>query len=212
MSGLPGAKGDSSPNWITSSWPPETVEILRYQWEAVALPYWEQLANFARAHDVAFAVEMHGRQLVYNPASFRRLRDAIGPDVIGTNLDPSHLIWQGCDILAVIEDLGASIRHVHAKDVRVERRREVDGFLDPLEPAAVGQRTWNYVTLGQGHPGGSVFWRDVVYALRRVGYTGPLSIEHEDVIVSGEEGIRRAVGILRPAIFRQAADWTPADV
>lgn len=213
MSGLPGAPGDRWPNWITSSWPPEALEILRYQWEDVALPYWEQLAATARGLGVRLAVEMHGRQLVYNPSSFQRLRDAVGDDVVGVNLDPSHLMWQGCDILAVVEELGDAITHVHAKDVRIERRRcAVDGLLDPLTPAEARSRTWNYVTLGQGHPGGEVFWRDFVYALRAVGYAGPLSIEHEDVIVSGEEGIRRAVDILAPSIFRQAPDWMPADV
>lgn len=213
MSGLPGARGDRLPNWITSSWPPEAVEILRYQWEKVALPYWEDLAGLARRLGVRLAVEMHGRQLVHNPASFHRLQDAIGDDVVGANLDPSHLMWQGCDILAVVEDLGSSIAHVHAKDIRIEpRRNAINGLLDPLAPAEARQRSWNYVTLGQGHAGGATFWRDFVYALRSVGYTGPLSIEHEDVIVSGEEGIRRAVDILKPAIFRQAPDWVPAEV
>lgn len=213
MSGLPGAKGDSSPNWITSSWPPEAVEILRHQWDDVALPYWHDLAALARRLGVRLAVEMHGRQLVHNPSSFRRLQQEVGDDVVGVNLDPSHLMWQDCDVLAVIEDLGDAIAHVHAKDVRLEQRRiAVDGLLDPQPPAEARERTWNYVTLGQGHPGGQVFWRDFVYALRAVGYSGPLSIEHEDVIVSGEEGIRRAVGILRPSIFRQAPDWAPAEV
>lgn len=213
MSGLPGAKGDSSPNWITSSWPPEAVEILRHQWEDVALPYWHDLAAFARRVGVRLAVEMHGRQLVHNPASFRRLQQEVGADVVGANLDPSHLMWQGCDVLAVVEELGDSIAHVHAKDVRIERRRTaLDGLLDPLPPDAARERTWNYVTLGQGHPGGPVFWRDFVYALRAAGYSGPLSIEHEDMIVGGEEGIRRAVDILRPSIFHDAPDWVPAEV
>lgn len=148
---------------------PEAAGILRHQWEDVALPYWEGLAGFARRKGVRLAVEMHGRQLVYNPASFRRLQDAVGDDVVRVNLDP-------------------------------------------LAPSEAGRRTWNYVTLGQGHPGGAVFWRDFVYALRAVGYDGSLSIEHEDVIVSSEEGIRRAVEVLRPSIFRQPPDWSPAEV
>ena len=40
MSGLPGgAPGDKTPNWVTTSWPPETQEILDYQWNQVAIPY-----------------------------------------------------------------------------------------------------------------------------------------------------------------------------
>lgn len=214
MSGLPaGAPGDRMPNWITSSWPPEAVTMLEYQWNDVALPYWESLAQEATRLGVKLAVEMHGRQLVYNVRSYQRLKQAVDSPAIGANLDPSHLMWQGCDIPSVIQELGKDIIHVHAKDVRIERRRsDVHGLLDPLPPAAANQRTWNYVALGNGHVGGGEFWRDVVYTLRTVGYEGPLSIEHEDVLVSGEEGIRRATEILRSTLFREPPDWVPADV
>ena len=38
MSGLPaGSAEDRMPNWVVSSWPPETQAILRYQWEEVLL-------------------------------------------------------------------------------------------------------------------------------------------------------------------------------
>ena len=43
MSGLPGGRGDQNANWITTAWPPEGQEILRYQWNDVALPYWHDL-------------------------------------------------------------------------------------------------------------------------------------------------------------------------
>jgi sugar phosphate isomerase/epimerase len=39
MSGLPGARGDLYPNWITSSWPSEAIEILEWQWNEKALPF-----------------------------------------------------------------------------------------------------------------------------------------------------------------------------
>lgn len=212
MSGLPAAPGDRYPNWITSSWPPEAVEILRHQWD-IALPYWNTLTSLARACGVTLAVEMHGRQLVFNPESFTHLRDEVGDDVVKANLDPSHLMWQSCDILEVIHALGGSIGHVHAKDVRIEpTRARVQGLLDPRPPSQAGARAWNYVTLGHGHPGGAVFWSDFLYALRSVGYDGAVSVEHEDVLVSGAEGVRTGVAILRRALFREAPDWTPADV
>jgi len=214
MSGLPaGVPGDSTPNWITSSWPPEAVAMHEYQWNTVAIPYWESLAEEAGRLGVQLAVEMHGRQLVYNVSSYQQLKKAVDSPAIGANLDPSHLMWQGCDIPSVIQELGKEIIHVHAKDVRIERRRsDVNGVLDPLPPSAASQRAWNYVTLGNGHAGGAEFWRDFVYTLRTVGYEGPLSIEHEDVLVSGEEGVKRSVEILSSTLFQQAPDWVPADV
>ena len=40
-------------------------------------------------------------------------------DVVGANLDPSHLMWMGADIPTVIRTLGDAIFHVHAKDIRI---------------------------------------------------------------------------------------------
>jgi sugar phosphate isomerase/epimerase len=213
MSGLPGARGEKAPNWITTSWPPETLEILEYQWTEVAEPYWIELAEFARAHNVRLAVEMHGRQLVFNVATMKRLQGIVGDDVVGANLDPSHLMWMGADILAVIRALGSSIFHVHAKDARIERpNAAVNGILDTLPPARTADRSWNYVTLGLGHPGGAAFWADFVYTLQSVGYNGPLNIEHEDVIVNSGEGVRKSAELLRSVVLRDAPDWAPARI
>ena len=116
MSGLPeGAAGDKMPNWVVSSWPPETQTMLKYQWEERALPYWAKFAAFAKEHGVKkLAVELHGNQLVYNVPTLLRLRKEIGP-IVGANLDPSHLMWMGADPLAAIDALGSAILHTHAK-------------------------------------------------------------------------------------------------
>ncbi|HEY5854148.1 MAG TPA: sugar phosphate isomerase/epimerase [Aldersonia sp.] len=213
MSGLPAARGDRTPNWITTSWPPETLEVLDYQWNEVAIPYWSDLAAFARTRGVRLAVEVHARQLVFNPATLRRLQDAVGDDVVGANLDPSHLMWMGADILAVIRSLGPAIFHVHAKDARIEQANTaVNGIHDALPPGRATERSWNYVTLGLGHPGGAAFWAEFVFALRGVGYDGPLNIEHEDVLVGSAEGVRRSVALLRSVILRDAPDWAPAQI
>lgn len=213
MSGLPGARGEKAPNWITTSWPPETLEILEYQWTEVAEPYWIDLAEFARAHNVRLAVEMHGRQLVFNVATLKRLQGIVGDDVVGANLDPSHLMWMGADILAVIRALGPSIFHVHAKDARIEGPNvAVNGILDTLPPARTADRSWNYVTLGLGHPGGAAFWANFVYTLQSVGYNGPLNIEHEDVIVNSGEGVRKTAELLRSVVLRDTPDWAPARI
>jgi sugar phosphate isomerase/epimerase len=211
MSGLPGARGESTPNWINTSWPPETQDVLRYQWEEVAVPYWTDLAAFARSHGVRLAIEMHARQLVFNVATMLRLREEVDSEVVGANLDPSHLMWQGADILAVIRALGPAIFHVHAKDARVDAQNAaINGVLDTLPPDRAQERSWNYVTLGLGHAGGATFWARFAYALAAVGYDGPLNIEHEDVLVSSREGVRRAADMLRSVVVRDVPDWRPA--
>ena len=211
MSGLPGGRGDSTPNWITTSWPPETLEVLDYQWNEVAIPYWKELAALARDKGVRLAIEACGSQLVYSVSTMFRLIDAVGDDVVGANLDPSHLMWQGADILAVIKALGPAIFHVHAKDARVDAQNTaINGVLDTLPPDRAQERSWNYVTLGLGHEGGATFWARFAYALAAVGYDGPVNIEHEDVLVSSREGVRRAADMLRSVVVRDVPDWRPA--
>lgn len=98
MSGLPGGgPEDKYPNWVVTSWPPETQTILDYQWNQVAIPYWKELVKVANSHGVTkLALEPHGCQLVHDVENFYRLRDACGGDkTIGFNLDPSHLFWMG---------------------------------------------------------------------------------------------------------------------
>lgn len=211
MSGLPeGAKGDSMPNWVVSSWPPETQTILKYQWEKRLLPYWTKLAAHAKEQGVTkLAVELHGNQLVYNVPTLLRLRKEIGP-VVGANLDPSHLMWMGADPLAAIDALGHTIHHVHAKDTFINK--PVCAKTSRLENGSltdVPGRAWSYITLGYGN--GESWWRDFCYRLRMVGYDGWLSIEHEDVMLSREEGVKKSVELLQAVAPSQASDYKPQE-
>ncbi|OZT18738.1 sugar phosphate isomerase/epimerase family protein, partial [Serratia marcescens] len=142
MSGLPPASPhDTIPNWITYtvSWPPTVKNCLDYQWNEVAIPYWQALVARAKACGVErFALENFSAMLVWNPETLFRLREAVGP-MVGLNLDPSHLIWMGADPIAVARALGPAIHHVHGKDVRLERGVvEINGLLEtkPIDEVA----------------------------------------------------------------------------
>jgi sugar phosphate isomerase/epimerase len=209
MSGLPaGGPDDRMPNWVVSSWPPETQQILRWQWNEKLLPCWAELAALAQASGVRkLCVELHGNQLVYNVPSLLRLRREIGP-LVGANLDPSHLMWMGADPLAAVDALGDAILHVHAKDTFLNASRQAttslleNGSLDDI-PA----RSWSYITLGYGHD--EAWWRAFCYRLRMVGYDGWLAIEHEDVLLSRLEGVRRSVALLQAVAPVEVSDFVP---
>ena len=209
MSGLPeGAPGDKMPNWVVASWPPETQTMLNYQWEDRLLPYWRKLAAFAKEQGVKnLAVELHGSQLVYNVPGLLRLRKEIGP-MVGANLDPSHLMWMGADPLAAIDALGSAILHCHAKDTFINA--PVCATTSRLENGSlmnVPGRAWSYITLGYGHD--EKWWKDFCYRLRMVGYDGWLSIEHEDVMLSREEGVKKSVALLRAVAPSEPSDFKP---
>jgi sugar phosphate isomerase/epimerase len=202
MSGLPGgAPGDATANWVVTSWPPETRTALDYQWNEVLIPYWRGLVAEAAEHGVQqICLELHGTQCVYNAETLHRLRDAVGP-LVGANFDPSHLMWMGGDPLLAIRALGEAIYWVHAKDTLIERAvAGPQGLLDTKPGERISERAWRYVTLGVGHD--EAWWRRFCAALKASGYDGVLSIEHEDVALSPEEGVRRSVSLLQGAIAR----------
>lgn len=199
MSGLPGGPGDQNANWITTAWPPEVHDILRYQWEEVALPYWRDLAQEAQAHGVEkICIEQHAHQLVYNTETALRLRDAIG-EIVGVNFDPSHAMWMGGDPLLAIRQLRGAIYHVHAKDTRIDPYNSgINTRLETKPNDRVAERSWNYVTLGYGHA--EIWWRDFVIQLRQNGYDDVLSIEHEDFSLPPIVGVSRSVEFLKNLI------------
>lgn len=198
MSGLPGGcPGDAMPNWVVSSWPPETQEILNYQW-SVAIPAWEKITALAKSHGVErLALEFHGWQLVYNVETFLRLREAVGATV-GVNLDPSHLFWMGADPLVIAKELAGCIYHAHIKDVRIEPAAGTNTLLDTKGVLEFAARSWNYVTPGSGH--GEGWWRQFVTALREAGYDGALSIEQEDCTIPAMDALRRGAALMRQAM------------
>lgn len=206
MSGLPAGPSDQHPNWITSSWPPEALELLDWQWRERLVPYWRDLVPRAHDRGVRLCIEQHGRQCVYNTETFLRLRDAVGTAVgeaevretLGVNFDPSHLLWMGGEPVAAIAALGPAIFHVHAKDTRIEEKSRRDGLLDTNPVVPVGARAWNYVSVGRGRTVGE--WAEIVRALRGVGYDYVMSIENEDYALEPERAIAASVEALRTAI------------
>ncbi|WP_137285446.1 sugar phosphate isomerase/epimerase family protein [Halorussus salinisoli] len=212
FSGLPaGSPNDETPNWVTAPWPGEHAEAHRYQWEEVAIPYWQDLAEHAADHGVNVAIEMHPNMLVYEPSGMLRLREETN-ERIGANFDPSHLYWQGIDVTDAIRFLGEhdAIHHFHAKDTKVyDANARYKGVLDTVPYDEEANRSWLFRSVGYGH--GEDHWKDVVSTLRMVGYDGALSIEHEDSLTSSNEGLEKAVAMLQRAVFRDQpgeAYWT----
>ena len=207
MSGLPaGGPADVRPNWVTCAWPLENGEILDWQWNEKLLPYWTKLAAAAKDFGVTkLCVELHGHQLVYNVPSLLKLRKEVGK-IVGANLDPSHLFWMGADPLAAVDALGDAVHHVHAKDTFLNKPAlDLTSRLETIGHENVKDRAWSYITLGYGH--GEEWWRQFCYRLRLNGYDGWLSIEHEDIVLSRMEGMRRSVDLLKRTMIEEKSDY-----
>lgn len=173
---------------------------------ADAQAVWPDILAFAEDHGVKVAFENcpmifsydewpAGHNIAYSPYIWRRMFDA-WDDRIGINFDPSHLVWQMIDQGRFIREFGERFRHVHAKDLMIDR----DGLYEHgIMSLGIG---WQIPRM----PGlGEVDWGGFFSALYRVGYDGPVVIEHEDRRFEGtDEKVKRgfllARDVLRPYV------------
>ncbi len=204
FSGCPGDCEESKhPNWVVCPWPDDFTEILEWQWEEKLIPYWKETVAFAKMHGVdKIALELHPGFCVYNTDSLMKLRNAVGPE-IGANFDPSHLIWQGMDPVACIKEMGDAIFHFHAKDTKIDKyNTAVNGVLDTKSYGDVLKRSWVFRTVGYGND--YSYWKDMISALRTIGYDYAISIEHEDSLMSQNEGLSKAVSFLKEVLVTES--------
>jgi sugar phosphate isomerase/epimerase len=122
------------------------------------------------------------------------------------NFDPSHLVWMGIDPVKAIKPYLDRIPHAQAKDIQIDlSRRDHFGF-----PGKAVQRDnawdvgwWRYRVPGLG----DVDWRRLIDEMYDGGFTGTLSVEHEDPVWGGTEekvkvGLKVAYDTLRPLIVQ----------
>ncbi|OGX68503.1 MAG: xylose isomerase [Paenibacillus sp. RIFOXYA1_FULL_44_5] len=204
FSGCPGDHEDAKyPNWPVAPWPNDYQEILKWQWENKVIPYWTEAGKFAADHHVKVGLELHGGFSVHTPATLLRLREAVG-EVIGANLDPSHMWWQGIDPVQAVQILGRAnaIHHFHAKDTTIDQNNvNRYGLTDMQSYDNMLDRAWQFRSVGFGHDVKT--WADIISALRLVGYDYVVSIEHEDGLMSIDEGFTKAVQNLQQVLIKE---------
>ena len=203
FSGCPGdGPGARYPNWVTCPWPEDFLKVLDYQWNEVLVPFWQREVEFVRAQGVKMVpLELHPGFCCYNPETLLRLRAAVG-ETVGANFDPSHLVWQGIDPATAVRELGPAVQYVHAKDTAVDARNAaVNGVLDTKPYADEARRSWIFRTVGYGLS--AERWKQLISALNLIGYDHVLSIEHEDSLMDGMEGLDKAIAFLQGVMIRR---------
>ena len=201
FSGCPGDSLTSQyPNWVTCPWPDDYAKILDWQWNEILIPYWKKAVSFAKKYNVKYiALEIHPGFCVYNPETLLKLRNAVDP-MIGANFDPSHLIWQGIDMVSAIKYLKGAIYHLHAKDTALDKENIArNGVLDTKHYGDEFHRSWIFRSVGYGND--YHYWKDIFSALNLVGYQGAVSIEHEDSIMTPIEGLTKAITFLKETMI-----------
>ncbi|WP_058300407.1 sugar phosphate isomerase/epimerase family protein [Gorillibacterium timonense] len=204
FSGCPGDHEDAKyPNWPVAPWPTDFQEILAWQWEYKVIPYWKEINQYATERGIKIGLELHGGFSVHTPGTLLRLREATG-DAIGANLDPSHMWWQGIDPVQAILILGkaGALHHFHAKDTSIDQNNvNRHGVTDMQSYELMLDRAWQFRSVGFGHD--LKVWADIMSALRLVGYDYVVSIEHEDGLMSIDEGFSKAVSNLQQVLITE---------
>jgi sugar phosphate isomerase/epimerase len=204
FSGCPGDGTGKHPNWITTLETDELVDVLKWQWNSVLIPYWKDLNAYAQQRNVKVGLEMDGGCSVFNVATLLKLRHAAGEN-IGANLDLSGLFQFGVDAIAVIKKLGGEgcIYHMHGKDIFMNAGNvAVNGVVDLTPYEDIANRSWSYGDIGYGHDLG--VWKEIVEELKAVGYDHVISIEHESPFTTARVGVAKSVQALNEILLDRA--------
>ena len=198
---VPGFTGSSI--WhLLYSFPPVSEESIDAGYRDFA-DRWNPIFDAFDEAGVRFALEVHPTEIAFDVSSAKRALEAVGRrPAFGFNYDPSHLAYQGVDYVAFIEQFGDRIYHAHMKDVWWSATPRRSGVFGGHLPFGHADRFWEFRSIGRGR----VDFEEIVRALNRVRYAGPLSVEWEDVGMEREFGAREACQRVK------AADFTPSDV
>ncbi|MCH7531620.1 MAG: sugar phosphate isomerase/epimerase [Gemmatimonadetes bacterium] len=159
---------------------------------------WNPILDVFDQEGVRFALEVHPTEIAYDIVTAERALQALGRrEAFGFNYDPSHLAYQGVDVVDFILRFAERIHHVHMKDVWWSDTPTAAGVFGGHLPFGHPDRFWDFRSLGRGH----VPFEEVMRALNRIGYRGPLSVEWEDTGMDREHGAEEACDFVHSIDF-----------
>jgi sugar phosphate isomerase/epimerase len=147
---------------------------------------------------IRFALEAHPTEIAFDIFSAHRALKAVDnhPN-FGFNFDPSHFGYQGVDYVKFIYEFSEKIFHVHMKDSWWSPVPADAGVFGGHSEFGTKGRYWDFRSLGRG----KVNFEEIIRALNRIGYKGPLSVEWEDSGMDREYGAREACQFVRNVDF-----------
>ncbi len=190
-----------SPIWhMLYSFPPVTKEMIDKGYKDFAkrwIPILDEYHNMG----IKFALEVHPTEIAFDIASAERTLEALNHHpAFGFNYDPSHFGYQGVDYIEFIYRFSERIFHVHIKDATWSMTPTEAGVFGGHLEFGDRRRYWDFVSPGRGN----VDFEDIIRALNRINYQGPLSVEWEDSGMNREHGAIEAYEFVRGLDFEVA--------
>ena len=190
-----------SPIWhMLYAFPPTTPQMIEDGFAKFA-ELWKPVLDQFQSLGIRFGLEVHPTEIAFDIASAQTALDALdGHPAFGFNYDPSHLGYQGVDYVKFIDTFGERIFHAHMKDVQWSDTPTEAGVFGGHLSFGDNRRFWDFRSIGRG----KVNFEEIIRALNRVGYGGPLSVEWED------SGMDREQGATEACAFVKQVDFTPS--
>ena len=184
------------------SFPPVSPDLIEKGYKDFA-KRWTPILNQYQKLGIKFALEVHPTEIAFDIASAQRAIEALdGHPAFGFNYDPSHLGYQGVDYVEFIHRFSDRIFHVHMKDVGWSQTPKDAGVFGGHTDFGDRRRFWDFRSLGRGN----IDFEEIIRALNRINYQGPLSVEWED------SGMEREHGAAEAASFVKEVDFAPSDI
>jgi sugar phosphate isomerase/epimerase len=120
-----------------------------------------------------------GPNLATSPVGFAALFKGFeNSQYVGLQYDPSHLVRQFMDPIQTARDFVDKIYDVHLKDTEILWPVLRAGGITPVDEAS----WWRYRIPGLG----AINWAQFFSVLQDVGYSGAMSVEHEDPLYGAD--------------------------
>jgi sugar phosphate isomerase/epimerase len=187
-----------SPIWhLNYSFPPVTPAMIEEGFSEFA-ERWKPILDKYQKIGMRYALEVHPTEIAFDIATARMALKALNNHPsFGFNYDPSHFGYQGVDYVEFIYRFAEKIFHVHMKDVGWSPYPVEAGVFGGHTDFGSRNRYWNFRSLGHGN----IDFEEIIRALNRIGYKGPLSVEWEDSGMDREFGAKEACEFVRKVDF-----------
>jgi sugar phosphate isomerase/epimerase len=182
---------------LVYSFPPVSKEMIDHGYEDFNKRWTPILDEFEKL-GIKFGLEVHPTEIAFDIASAERALEAIHHHpAFGFNYDPSHFGYQGVDYVEFIYRFAKQIVHVHMKDVAWSVTPREAGVFGGHIDFGDRRRFWDFRSLGRG----DIDFEEIIRALNRIAYTGPLSVEWEDSGMDREAGATEACQFVKEMDF-----------
>ena len=183
------------------SFPPNDPAMIEAGFQDFA-ERWNPILDVFDGVGVRFGLEVHPTEIAFDIASSARALEAVGHrKAFGFNYDPSHLGYQGVDYVAFIDRFADRIYHTHMKDVWWSDKLTEAGVFGGHTDFGTPGRFWDFRSIGRG----CINFEEIIRALNRSNYGGPLSIEWEDIGMDREAGASEACAFVKKVDFKPSA-------